>query len=124
VATYYDVCACVTLWGLPRAAYQHNPQALAHFIGHSNPKVLVTTKNVFPVLGLNMSPCSLFSCQNFIVKQRKKKNLVYQNQGWEPIHQKYEANENTSRHNPKRKKANNQQKSSKDPMQRRLMATK
>ncbi len=24
-------------------------------------------------------------------------------QGWEPIHQKYKANENTSRHNPKTK---------------------
>jgi hypothetical protein len=50
-----------------------------------------------------MSPCCLFSHQNFIVKQRKKKNLVYQNQGWEPSHQKYKANENTSRHNPKKK---------------------
>jgi hypothetical protein len=25
-------------------------------------------------------------------------------QGWEPIHQKYKANENTSRHKPKKKK--------------------
>jgi hypothetical protein len=40
----------------------------------------------------------------------KKKNLVYKNQGWEPIHQKYKANESTSRHNPKKKKTNNQQK--------------
>jgi hypothetical protein len=50
-----------------------------------------------------MSPCCLFSHQKFIVKQRKKKNLVYQNQGWQPIHQKYKANENTSRQNPKKK---------------------
>jgi hypothetical protein len=50
-----------------------------------------------------------------------KKNSVNKNQGWEPIQQKYKANENTSRHNPKK---NNQQKSSKDPMQSVLMATK
>jgi hypothetical protein len=54
-----------------------------------------------------------------------KKNLVNKNQGQEPINQKYKANENTSRHNPKKKtKANNQQKSSKNPMQRGLMVTK
>ncbi len=54
-----------------------------------------------------------------------KKNPVNKNQGWESIYQKYKANENTSRHNPKeKKKANNQQKSGKDPMQRGLMATK
>jgi hypothetical protein len=39
----------------------------------------------------------------------RKKNPVYINQGWETIHQKYEANESTSKHNKKkRKKANNQ----------------
>jgi len=32
-----------------------------------------------------------------------KKSPVNKNQGWEPIHQKYKANENTSRHNPKKK---------------------
>ncbi len=48
-----------------------------------------------------------------------------QNQGWEPIQQKYKANKNTSRHNPKEKtKVNNQQMSYKDPMQRQLMAMK
>jgi hypothetical protein len=54
---------------------------------------------------------------------KKKKNQVNKNQGWESIHQKYEANENTSRHNPKKTKtkANNQQKSSKDLVQRGLM---
>jgi hypothetical protein len=41
----------------------------------------------------------------------RKKNLVYKNQGCEPIHQNYKANESTSRHNPKKKmKANNQRK--------------
>jgi hypothetical protein len=41
----------------------------------------------------------------------------------EPIHQKYTANENTSRRNPKKKtNANNQQKLCKNPMQRGLMA--
>jgi hypothetical protein len=33
-----------------------------------------------------------------------KKNLVNKIQGWEPIHQKYKAKDNTSRHNPKEKK--------------------
>jgi hypothetical protein len=33
----------------------------------------------------------------------KKKNPVNKNQGWKPIHQKYKVNENTSRHNPKKK---------------------
>jgi hypothetical protein len=36
------------------------------------------------------------------VDRKKKKNIVNKNQGWEPIHQKYKANENTSRHNPKK----------------------
>jgi hypothetical protein len=37
-----------------------------------------------------------------------KKNPINKNQGWEPIPQKYKANENTSRHNPKKKtKVNN-----------------
>ncbi len=31
-----------------------------------------------------------------------KKNLVNQNQGWEPIHPKYKAEENTCKHNPKK----------------------
>jgi hypothetical protein len=34
----------------------------------------------------------------------KKKNHVYKNQGWEPIHQKYKANESNNRHNPKKKR--------------------
>jgi hypothetical protein len=55
----------------------------------------------------------------------RSKNPVKNNQGWEPIHQKYKANENTSKHNPKIKtKANNEQKSGKDPVQRGLMAMK
>jgi hypothetical protein len=33
----------------------------------------------------------------------KKKTPTYKNQGWEPIHKKYKANESTSRHNPKKK---------------------
>jgi hypothetical protein len=36
--------------------------------------------------------------------RKKKKNTINKNQGWEPIQQKYEANENTSKHNPKKKK--------------------
>jgi hypothetical protein len=33
----------------------------------------------------------------------EKKNSINKNQGWEPIHRKYKAKENTSRHNPKEK---------------------
>jgi hypothetical protein len=32
-----------------------------------------------------------------------KENLVNKNQGWEAIHQKYKANENTSKHNLNKK---------------------
>jgi len=53
-----------------------------------------------------------------------KKNHGNKNQGQEPIHQKYKANENTSRQPKEKTKANNQQKSGKDPMQRGLMTTK
>jgi hypothetical protein len=34
-----------------------------------------------------------------------RKNLVNKNQGWEPIHQKYKANENTSRHKQSKNKS-------------------
>jgi hypothetical protein len=51
----------------------------------------------------------------WIGRKRTRKSLVIKSQRWEPIHQKYKANENTSRHNPKKKtKAINQQKSGKD----------
>ncbi len=42
---------------------------------------------------------------NFTLKIDKstKKNPINKNQGWEPIHQKQKANENTSRHNLKKK---------------------
>jgi len=55
------------------------------------------------------------------------KNLVNKNQGWEPIHQKYKANENSSRHNRKKNKSktiNNKKKSSKDLVQTGLMTMK
>jgi hypothetical protein len=55
----------------------------------------------------------------------KNKNPGNKNQGWKPIHQKYKANENTSRHNPKKKnKANNRQKLGRDLMQRGLTVIK
>jgi hypothetical protein len=38
----------------------------------------------------------------------KKKTPITKNQRWKPIHKKYKANENTSRHNPK--KTNNNSK--------------
>jgi hypothetical protein len=34
---------------------------------------------------------------------KSKKNPANKNQRWEPIHQKYKANENTNRHNQKKK---------------------
>ncbi len=34
---------------------------------------------------------------------QKKKNHVYKNQGWEPIHKRYAANESTSKHNQEKK---------------------
>jgi hypothetical protein len=43
----------------------------------------------------------------------KKKNPVYKNQGWEPIHQKYKANESTSRHIPKEKNESQQSRKNK-----------
>jgi hypothetical protein len=33
-----------------------------------------------------------------------KKNLIYKNQGWEPIHQKYKAYESTSNNLKKKKR--------------------
>jgi hypothetical protein len=33
----------------------------------------------------------------------RRRKILYQNQGWEPIHQKYKAKESTSKHNPKKK---------------------
>jgi hypothetical protein len=36
-------------------------------------------------------------------EREREKNLVNKNQGWESIHQKSKANENTSKHNPNKK---------------------
>jgi hypothetical protein len=49
---------------------------------------------------------------------QKKKNSVNKNQGREPIHQNYKANENPSRHNPKKKQKQiiNKNQVRKDPM--------
>jgi hypothetical protein len=33
----------------------------------------------------------------------RRKTLYIKNQGWEPIHGKYKANDSMSRHNPKKK---------------------
>jgi hypothetical protein len=41
---------------------------------------------------------------------KKKKNFVYKNQGQEPIHQKYKANESMNTQPTKKMKTNNQQK--------------
>jgi hypothetical protein len=53
------------------------------------------------------------------------KTLQIKYQGWEPIHQKYKANENTSRHKPKGKKTQTIiKKSCKNLMQRKVKAMK
>ncbi len=44
----------------------------------------------------------LFSSMFSSFAIEKEKNLVNKNQGWEPVHQKCKANENTSRHNSKK----------------------
>jgi hypothetical protein len=56
----------------------------------------------------------------------KKKKCVYKNQRWEPIHQKYKANESMSRHNPKekQKQAINEKLGKENLMQIRPKATK
>jgi hypothetical protein len=56
----------------------------------------------------------------------KKENAVNKKQGRESIRQKYKANENTSRHNSKKKQKQtiNKKKSGKDPTQRGLMVEK
>jgi hypothetical protein len=57
----------------------------------------------------------------------EKKTHVNKNQGWEPIHQKYKAKENTSRHNPKKKQKwtiNKKINKNKDSMQKGLIITK
>jgi hypothetical protein len=46
-------------------------------------------------------PNPLLSQEAYRIRKGKKKNSKYKNQ--EPIHQKYKANESSSRHNPKKK---------------------
>jgi hypothetical protein len=61
-------------------------------------------------------------CRNtigVISEKEEERNPVNKNQGWEPIHQKYKAKENTSKHNPEKR-----QKSGKDLMQRGLTTMK
>jgi hypothetical protein len=58
----------------------------------------------------NFKNSSSISSLETCFAQGKKKNHVYKNQGHEPIHQKYQANQSTNRHNQKKKKPNNQQK--------------
>jgi hypothetical protein len=57
----------------------------------------------------------------------KKKNPITKNQRWKPIHKKYKANENTNRHNPKKKKKqtiNKNQIKTLNPMQRDITQRK
>jgi hypothetical protein len=46
----------------------------------------------------------LFIKLKYLTINVKKKNPITKNQRWKPIHQKYKTNENTNRHNPKKKK--------------------
>jgi hypothetical protein len=63
-----------------------------------------TSGNYFPFVSFPSNRWTL-------ILALKKKNLIYKNQGGEPIHQKYKANESMSGHNQKKKlKANNQPK--------------
>jgi hypothetical protein len=83
---------------------------------------------VFPITPpfITISFAQRFSLLTCIGEPKKKKSPGNQNQGWEPIHQMYKANENTSIYNPKEKQklTINQKKSSKDLMQKGLIATK
>jgi hypothetical protein len=58
--------------------------------------------------------------------KEREKNLINKIQGWESIHQKYKANENTSKHNPnkKQKQTINKRKSGKSFVQRRVTIKK
>jgi hypothetical protein len=52
------------------------------------------------------------------VREKRREKIVIKNHGWEPVHQKHKPNENTRRHNPKKKqKQKNQPKSGKHDMQ-------
>jgi hypothetical protein len=79
---------------------------------------IVTIVNIFDFIVYTIAIMFL-SCV-----QPKRKNLINKNQGWEPIHEKYKANENTSRCNPKEKKTKQSTKKGKDLMQRGFMAMK
>jgi len=60
---------------------------------------------MYHILGQNQ-PWMQYEYQTSTMNKwkKRKKNPVNKNQGWEPIHLKYKANENTSsRHNPKKK---------------------
>jgi hypothetical protein len=59
-------------------------------------KPLFTSGNYFPFVSF---PSNRWTA----ILALKKKNLADKNQGWEPIRQKYKANESTSGHNPKTK---------------------
>jgi hypothetical protein len=67
------MCVCLTLWGLSRAAYQHNPQALADSIGHSNLKALVTTENAFLCSTLQYESLPIFT-PKFYSQAKKEEN--------------------------------------------------
>jgi hypothetical protein len=62
----------------------------------------------------------------YATRKEREKNLVNKIQGWESIHQKYKANENTSKHNPnkKQKQTINKKKSGKNLVQRRVTIKK
>jgi hypothetical protein len=62
----------------------------------------------------------------YVTRKKREKNLVNKNKGWESIHQKYKANENTSKHKPnkKQKQTINIKKSGKNLVQRRVTTKK
>jgi hypothetical protein len=86
-------------WSLMPVSGEHLQVFLLQHWEHEG-DVLFPTGFTQPTLPFN-SFCFLLCFQASPFE--KEKNLVNKNRGWEPIHQKCKANENTSRHNPKKK---------------------
>jgi hypothetical protein len=55
-----------------------------------------------PILYLGCNVCVCLTHVN--MNKTSNSKTLYKNQGWEPIYQKYKANESMSRRNPKEKK--------------------
>ncbi len=76
--------------------FRHSRERLAKFDKVEEKKLWFTLGNYFPFVSFPSNRWTM-------IMALKKKNPVYKNQGWEPIHQKYKANESMNEHNPKNK---------------------